>query len=107
MSTEAWLASRMVLFVAYIAAFWALISLAYSQRSSAPVFKALLWGFVALVWVERIVAWYRSPGLRALDAMLRHAAPPIQRGVMRGSHEYFNRLDAERQKQAARALNAQ
>lgn len=44
---------------------------------------------------------------RALDAMLRQAAPPIQRGVMRGSHEYFNRLDAERQKQAARALNAQ
>ena len=44
---------------------------------------------------------------RALDAMLRRAAPPIQRGVTRGSHEHFNRLDAERQKQAARALNAQ
>ena len=41
---------------------------------------------------------------RALDAVLRHAAPPIPRGVTRGSHEYFNRLDAERQKQAARAL---
>jgi len=44
---------------------------------------------------------------RALDAILRHAAAPIERGVRRGSHEYFNRLDAQRQKQAARALNAQ
>jgi hypothetical protein len=44
---------------------------------------------------------------RALDAVQRHAAPPIQRGVTRGSHEHFNRLDAERQKQAARALNAE
>ncbi len=44
---------------------------------------------------------------RTLDTLLRHAAPPVQRGVTRGSHEYFNRLDAERQKQAARALNAQ
>ena len=43
---------------------------------------------------------------RILDSMLRQAAPPIKRGVMRGSHEYFNRLDAERQEQAARALNA-
>ena len=43
---------------------------------------------------------------RALDAMLRSVAPPIARGVMRGTHEYFNRLDAERQTQVARALNA-
>ncbi len=43
---------------------------------------------------------------RALDAMLRSAAPPIARAVMRGTHEYFNRLDAERQTQVARALNA-
>ena len=42
---------------------------------------------------------------RALDAMLRAAAPPIVRGVTRGTHEYFNRLDAERQTQAARAVN--
>ena len=42
---------------------------------------------------------------KALDAMLRSAAPPIVRGVTRGSHAYFNRLDAERQLQAARALN--
>ena len=43
---------------------------------------------------------------RAMDAMLRNAAPPIVRGVVRGTHEYFNRLDAKRQMQAARALNA-
>jgi len=43
---------------------------------------------------------------RVLDAMLRSAEPPIKRGVTRGTHEYFNRLDEERQKQMARALNA-
>lgn len=42
---------------------------------------------------------------RALDAMLRGAAPPITRGVARGTHGFFNRLDAERQLQMARALN--
>jgi hypothetical protein len=36
--------------------------------------------------------------------MLRSAAPPVVRGVLRGTHEYFNRLDAEREVQAARAL---
>jgi len=41
-----------------------------------------------------------------LDAMLRSAMPPVARGVTRGSHDYFNRIDAERQLQAARALNA-
>ncbi len=41
---------------------------------------------------------------RALDAMLRSAAPPVVRGVMRGSHEHFNRLDAERQTLVASAL---
>lgn len=40
---------------------------------------------------------------KALDAMFRNAAPQIVRGVTRGSHAYFNRQDAERQKQAARA----
>ena len=44
---------------------------------------------------------------RILDAMLHHTRPPIQHGVTRGSLEYFNRLDAERQTQIARALNAQ
>ncbi|MFN0318269.1 MAG: hypothetical protein ACKVQA_24860 [Burkholderiales bacterium] len=43
---------------------------------------------------------------RILDAMLRHARPPVQRGVTRGSHEYFNRLDAEYQTRIARVLNA-
>lgn len=42
---------------------------------------------------------------RMLDAMLRSTAPSIKRGVMRGTHEYFNRLDEERQTQTARALN--
>lgn len=42
----------------------------------------------------------------ALDALLRQTAPPLVRGVTRGTHEYFNRLDAERQTRAARALNA-
>ena len=40
-----------------------------------------------------------------LDAMLRSAAPARVRGVTRGTHAYFNRLDAERQLQIARALN--
>ena len=43
---------------------------------------------------------------RELDGMLRGATPPVVRGVTRGTHEYFNRLDAERQVQIARALNA-
>jgi len=43
---------------------------------------------------------------RAIDAMLRGAADPITRGVTRGTHEFFNRLDAERQTRAARKLNA-
>ena len=42
---------------------------------------------------------------RVFDAMLRSATPPIQRGVTRGTHEYYNRLDDERQMQMARALN--
>ena len=43
---------------------------------------------------------------QALDAMLRAATPPIARGVTRGTHDYFNRIDAERQTRAARAVNA-
>jgi len=42
---------------------------------------------------------------RALDAMLRAALPPVRRGVTRGTHEYFNRVDAARQIAAARKLN--
>jgi hypothetical protein len=43
---------------------------------------------------------------RVLDRMLHAADPPRPRGVTRGSHEYFNRVDAERQVQIARRLNA-
>lgn len=43
---------------------------------------------------------------RALDAMLRSASPAVVRGVTRGSHEYFNRLDAARSATIARVINA-
>ena len=43
---------------------------------------------------------------RALDSMLRAAAPPVPRGVTRGSHAHFNRVDEERQVLIARKLNA-
>jgi len=42
---------------------------------------------------------------RAMDAMLRAALPPMPRGVTRGTHEFFNRLDAARQASIARRLN--
>ncbi len=42
---------------------------------------------------------------RALDAMLHAALPPVPRGVTRGTHEHFNRMDAARQIEAARRLN--
>jgi len=41
---------------------------------------------------------------RALDAMLHAALPRVPRGVTRGTHEYFNRVDAARQIAAARVL---
>ena len=44
---------------------------------------------------------------RMLDAMPLAALPPVVRGVMRGTHEYFNRLDAERQVRSARMLNVE
>ena len=43
---------------------------------------------------------------RALDGMLRDALPPVARGVTRGTHAHFNRVDAARQVAAARTLNA-
>ena len=49
-------------------------------------------------------AAFESPA-RALDAMLHAALPPVPRGVTRGTHEYFNRVDAARQIAAARKLN--
>ena len=42
---------------------------------------------------------------RLLDSMLSAASPPLSRGVTRGSHAYFNRLDAERQTRIAHRLN--
>ena len=41
----------------------------------------------------------------ALDAMLRAAAPKSVRGVTRGTHAHFNRVDTARQTLVARALN--
>ena len=40
-----------------------------------------------------------------LDAMMRGTLPPLPRGVTRGTHEYFNRIDDARQLDMARALN--
>jgi hypothetical protein len=53
--------------------------------------------------LDPVKAYWRG---RVLDKLLRGTAPPIPRGVLRGTHEYFNRLDAEREAQIARALNA-
>ncbi len=53
--------------------------------------------------LDPVKAYQRA---RSLDAILRSVTPPIARGVTRGTHEYFNRLDAERQIQVARVLNA-
>lgn len=44
---------------------------------------------------------------RAMDAMLQAALPPVRRGVTRGTHDYFNRVDAARQIAAARKLNGE
>lgn len=52
--------------------------------------------------LDPVKAWQRG---RVLDAMLSTANPPRARGVTRGTHEYFNRVDAERQTDAARKLN--
>lgn len=56
------------------------------------------------VELDALEAYRRA---RALDRMLRAAAPPRPRGVTRGTHEHFNRVDAERQVQIARRLNAE
>ncbi len=42
---------------------------------------------------------------RVLDSMLAAAYPHVARGVTRGTQEYFNRLDAERQVRVARQIN--
>ena len=40
-----------------------------------------------------------------LDRMLRDSALPVQRGIQRGSHAYFQRLDQQRQAAVARRVN--
>jgi hypothetical protein len=47
-------------------------------------------------------AWHRA---MQLDAMLKGTLPPHPRGVFRGSHEFFNRMDDERARQIAARLN--
>ena len=42
----------------------------------------------------------------ALDAMLGGSLPRPPRGVTRGTHEYFNRIDDQRQANVARKINA-
>jgi hypothetical protein len=42
---------------------------------------------------------------RLLDSMLRKAFLPVPRGITRGTHEDFNRLDALRGRAAAQRLN--
>jgi len=42
-----------------------------------------------------------------LDAAMRNTMPQVVRGVPRGTHEYFNPVDAACQLAAARAFNAQ
>lgn len=47
-------------------------------------------------------AWRR--GVK-LDAMLKGTLPPHPKGVFRGTHAYFNRMDDERARQIAARLN--
>jgi hypothetical protein len=41
----------------------------------------------------------------ALDSTLRGACAPIARGVTRGSHAYFNRIDEQRCSRAIHVVN--
>ena len=50
--------------------------------------------------LDPVKAYQRA---RLLDAILRSVTPRIAREVTRGTYAYFNRLDAERQTQAAHA----
>ena len=42
----------------------------------------------------------------ALDALLVGILPRPPRGVTRGTHQYFNRIDDQRQANTARKINA-
>ena len=52
--------------------------------------------------LDPVEAWHRG---RVLDRMLARAQPPRQRGVFRGTHAEFERLDEARRIELARALN--
>jgi len=76
-----------------------------SSRSTCRCAAKVARLIAALVAVRSLAAAVITRG-NALDAMLRTALPPPARGVTRGGHDYFNRIDVERQQKAARALNA-
>lgn len=52
--------------------------------------------------LDPVEAWHRG---RALDRLLAQAVPPHPRGVFRGTHAEFNRMDALRSAEIARRLN--
>ncbi len=52
--------------------------------------------------LDPIEAWHRG---RILDRMLAGSLPPYPRGVIRGTHADFDRIDEARRIQAARRLN--
>lgn len=51
---------------------------------------------------DPVAAWHRG---RLLDRMLARAQAPRPRGVLRGTHAAFDRLDEARSVEAARRLN--
>lgn len=53
--------------------------------------------------LDPVEAWHRG---RVLDRMLARALPPHPRGVFRGPHAEFERLDALRSVEIARRLNS-
>jgi hypothetical protein len=52
--------------------------------------------------LDPVEAWHRG---RLLDRMLAQSQPARARGVSRGSHAEFERLDRARRIEAARRLN--
>jgi hypothetical protein len=52
--------------------------------------------------LDPVEAWHRG---QILDSMLAHALPPRPRGVFRGTHADFDRLDEARRVEIARRLN--
>jgi hypothetical protein len=52
--------------------------------------------------LDPVEAWHRG---RVLDRMLAQTQPPHPRGVFRGTHAEFGRIDEARRIEAARRLN--